>query len=132
MGVGGLIQILALAFGHAKPDYAAALVPILVAGGGVAVAALVCPATVRWAYGALVVINTIASAPMTIPILPLDTLIRYLGTHGDRPRVNERMEQSVLPQDFADELGWRELTAGVARVYRALPPEEQAHVAVFT
>ena len=132
MGVGGLIQILALAFGHAKPYYAAALVPILVAGGGVAVAALVRSATVRWAYGALVVAVALAFAPLSIPILPLNSLIGYLGAVGVRPTVNERLEQSVLPQDFADEIGWRELTAGVARVYRSLPPEEQAQVAVFT
>ena len=132
MGVGGLIQLLALAFGHAKPYYAAALVPVLVAGGGVAVAALVRSATVRWTYGALVVVNAVAFAPASIPLLPFDTYLRYLGAVRVRPPVNERLEQSVLPQDFADELGWRELTAGVARVYRALPPEEQAHVAVFT
>jgi len=132
LGVGGLIQLLALAFGHAKPYYAAALVPILVAGGGVAVAGLVRSATVRWAYGALVVATAVAFAPLAIPILPLNTFIRYLGAVGVRPPVNERLEQSVLPQDRADEFGWRELTAGVARVYHSLPPDEQAHAAVFT
>ena len=132
MGVGALIQFLVLAFGHAKPYYAAALVPILVAGGGVVVSALVRSATVRWAYGALVVANAAVFAPASIPLLPLDALLRYLGALGARPPVNERLEQSVLPQDFADELGWRELTAGVARVYRSLPPEEQVHAAVFT
>lgn len=132
MGVGGLIHLLALAFGHAKPYYAAALVPILVAGGGVAVAELVRSATVRRAYGALVVAAAIAFAPLAIPILPLDTFVRYLGAVKVRPPVNERLEQSVLPQDRADEFGWREITAGVARVYRSLPPEEQAHVAVFS
>ena len=132
LGVGGLIQLLALAFGHAKPYYAAALVPILVAGGGVAVAALVRSATVRWAYSALVVATAVAFAPVAIPILPLDALVRYLDAVRARPPVNERLEQSVLPQDFADELGWRELTAGVARVYHSLSPEEQAHAAVFT
>jgi len=119
MGVGGLIQLLALTFGHAKPYYAAALVPILVAGGGVAIAERVRSATVRWAYGALVVATAIAFAPLAIPILPLDTLVRYLDAVGVRPPVNERLEQSVLPQDYADEFGWRELTAGVARVYRS-------------
>ncbi len=132
MGVGGLIQLLALAFGHAKPYYAAALVPILFAGGGVAVALLVRSAIVRWGYGALVVASAIAFSPLAIPILPLDTFIRYLDAIKARPPVNERLEQSVLPQDRADELGWGELTAGVARVYRSLPPEERAHAAVFT
>jgi hypothetical protein len=132
MGVAGLIQLVLLTLGHAKNYYAAALVPILVAGGGVAVARLVRSAAVRWAYGVLVVANAIVSVPPSIPILPLDSFIRYLGAVGIRPPVNERREQSVLPQDFADEFGWREITAGVARVYRSLPPEDQAHAAVIT
>src|SRR5512138_801732 len=75
MGVGGIVQLLALTFAHAKLYYAAALVPILCAGGGVAVAALVRSATVRWAYGALVVAVFVALAPLAIPILPVDALV---------------------------------------------------------
>lgn len=33
--------------------------------------------------------------------------------------------------DFAEQIGWRELTEQVAAVYHALPPEEQARAAVF-
>jgi hypothetical protein len=132
IGVGGLIQLLALTFGHAKPYYATALLPLLLAGGAVAVEALVHSRTVRWIYGALVVARSIAFAPLVIPIVPPDILVRYLGAVGIRPPADERSEQSVLPQYFADDFGWRELTAGVARVYRSLPPEEQAHAVVFT
>jgi hypothetical protein len=130
--VGGLIQLLALMFGHAKPYYATALLPLLLAGGAVAGEALVRSRTVRWAYGALVVTTAVALAPLAIPILPVDALVRYLGAIGVQPPANERFEQSVLPQHFADQFGWRELTAGVARVYRSLPTEEQAHAVVFT
>jgi hypothetical protein len=132
IGVGGLIQLLALMFGHAKPYYATALLPLLLAGGAVAGEALVRSRTVRWAYGALVVTTAVALAPLAIPILPVDALVRYLGAIGVQPPANERFEQSVLPQHFADQFGWRELTAGVARVYRSLPTEEQAHAVVFT
>ena len=38
----------------------------------------------------------------------------------------------MLPQSHADQFGWREITAGVARVYHSLPAEEQAHAAVFS
>ena len=132
IGVGGLIQLLALMFGHGKPYYATALLVLLFAGGAVAVVALVRSRAVRWAYGALVVANAVAAAPVAIPILPLHALVRYLGAMGIRPRADERFEQSVLPQHLADDLGWRELTAGVARVYRSLPPQEEAHAAVFS
>ena len=132
IGVGGLIHLLALIFGHAKPYYATALLPLLLAGGAVAVEALVRSRTIRWAYGALFVASAVVLAPLTIPVLPLNILIRYMGAVGIRPPANERFEQSVLPQYFADQFGWRELTAGVARVYRSLPAEEQAHAVVFT
>lgn len=33
-----------------------------------------------------------------------------------------RGEQLELPQDFADMLGWREMTTEIARVYRSLSP----------
>jgi hypothetical protein len=36
-----------------------------------------------------------------------------------------------VPQIFADELGWEELVARVAEVYRELPPEEQAHAMIW-
>jgi hypothetical protein len=132
IGVGGLIQLLALTFGHAKPYYGTALLPLLLAGGAVAVEALVRSRIVRRAYGGLIVTSALALSPLAIPILPLDALVRYLGAIGSQPPANERGEQSVLPQHFADQFGWRELTAGVARVYRSLPAEEQAHAVVFT
>lgn len=131
IGIGGLIQLLFLMFGHGKQYYATALLPLFFAGGAVAVETLVRSRTVRWAYGALVVATAVVMAPLAIPILPPQVLVRYLDAVGLRPPPNERFEQGVLPQWFADQFGWRELTAGVARVYRSLPPEEQAHAAVF-
>ncbi len=132
IGVGGLIQFLALAFGQAKPYYANALLPLLFAGGGVAAEALVRFRTVRWAYGALAVTGAVAFAPSAIPLLPADAAVRFLGVTGARPAATDRFEQSVLPWQFAHQFGWREITAGVARVYQSLPPEERAHAAVFT
>ncbi len=36
-----------------------------------------------------------------------------------------------VQDDFAEQIGWRELTEQVAAVYHSLPPEEQARAAVF-
>ncbi|HET6436679.1 MAG TPA: glycosyltransferase family 39 protein [Anaeromyxobacter sp.] len=131
VGIGGLLQLLALTFGRAKPYYATALLPLLLAGGAVAAEAVVRSALARRTYGALVLANALFLAPLAVPILPVEALVRYLGAVRFRPAQNERLEESVLPQNFADQFGWRELTAGVARVYRSLPPEEKAHAAVF-
>ncbi len=36
-----------------------------------------------------------------------------------------------LPQIFADQFGWEEMTALVARVYNALPPDIRRQTAIF-
>jgi hypothetical protein len=36
-----------------------------------------------------------------------------------------------LPQIFADQFGWQEMAASVARVYNNLPPEVRARTAIF-
>ena len=38
---------------------------------------------------------------------------------------------AILPQHYADQFGWEEMTAAVAQVYHSLPPEEQAKAAIF-
>jgi hypothetical protein len=131
IGLGALVQFLALTFGHGKPYYATALLPLLLAGGGVAALALVHSRAVRWTCSALVVACAMAIAPLVIPLLPPDVLVRYQGALWNKP-ADDRFEQSVLPQHFADDFGWRDLTAGVGRVYRSLPPEEQAHAVVYS
>jgi hypothetical protein len=36
-----------------------------------------------------------------------------------------------MPQNYADRFGWDELAGNVARVYRSLPPAEQAKAVIF-
>jgi hypothetical protein len=130
-GLGALAYLLLLAFGQGKVYYATPVLPLLLAGGGAALApALATPARLRAAATALALAGLVL-APMAIPLLPAESLVRYQAAIGVRPRAMERTRASALPQVFADQLGWPELAAGVARVYRALPPEEQARAAVY-
>jgi hypothetical protein len=131
VGVGCLLQLAALTLGHAKPYYVAGVLPALLAAGGAAFAALVPSRGVQRVYGAGLVVSALAFAPMAVPLLPEETFIGYQRALGVAPRPSEKLAQSVLPQTYADMHGWEELVEGVARVYRALPPEEQARVAVF-
>jgi hypothetical protein len=130
-GVGGLLYLLALAFGHAKAYYAAPLLPFLLAAGGAAFARLVRRRWARWTYGAVLAASALAFAPLAVPILPVKAFLAYQAVVGPREAAGERHRPSALPQVYADQLGWDALVAGVARVYRSLPPEEQARAAVF-
>ena len=130
-GVAGAIQLILLALGHAKPYYASALLPVLLAGGGAAFAALVPPRTAQGTYGALLAASALVLAPLAIPLLPERSFLAYQAVLSIRPAPLEKLAQSPLPQMYADQHGWLELAAGVARVYASLAPEERARAAVY-
>ena len=46
-------------------------------------------------------------------------------------RASRTHELGPLPQLFADQFGWEEMAATVARAFHALPPEVQAKTAIF-
>ena len=50
--------------------------------------------------------------------------------HFEPPRT-ETSHTAALPQLFADQFGWEELTDTVARAFHQLPAEEQKRVAIF-
>ena len=70
-------------------------------------------------------------APTLIPLLPPETYIRYAAaTHLQQPRI-ETARLGPLPQIFADQFGWEEMAAAVARVYRSLPADVRTRTAIF-
>ena len=61
-----------------------------------------------------------------------ESFIRYSAALGMSPQAtaSENLRQSRLPQHFADQHGWPEMAAKVAKVYWSLPPADRAK-AVF-
>lgn len=81
---------------------------------------------------ASVAVSGALTAPFVMPILPIDTLIRYQQMVGGAPPSSgERLKIGVLPQHYADMFGWREMAAKVAEVYRSLPAEDRARAVFF-
>ncbi|HEX4159079.1 MAG TPA: glycosyltransferase family 39 protein [Rhizomicrobium sp.] len=115
---------------HGKPYYLAAIYPALFAFGAARIEQWLGNAMARGAVLAGVVVLGALAAPLTLPILPVDTFIRYEQTIGFTPSVGERGETGALPQYYADMFGWREMAEKVAAVYWSLPPAERAR-AVF-
>jgi hypothetical protein len=85
----------------------------------------------RWVYVTLVVIAGAVLAPLSLPILSPETYIRYQHALGFEPPKAENQNTGPLPQHFADEFGWEEMTRAVAQIYNSLPPEERAQTAIF-
>ena len=108
--------------------------PILFAGGSVMWEAWLAQPRYQWlkfVYPALMVVLGFMYAPLSIPVLPPETYIRYTkALHRQPPRI-EMHRLGPLPQLYADQFGWEEMTATVARVYNSLPPEVRAKTAIF-
>jgi hypothetical protein len=100
---------------------------LLFAGGSVLWERWLAGARVQWVkpvYVASIVLMAAALAPTMVPLLPVKTYIRYsAATHLAPPRI-ETHRLGPLPQLFADQFGWDEMVATVARVYYLWGPRE--------
>ncbi|MBI1749570.1 MAG: glycosyltransferase family 39 protein [Acidobacteria bacterium] len=123
-----------LILGRGKPYYLAPAYPPLLAAG-----ALVCERFFNarrwnWAKPALVVfllIGGVMIAPFGLPILPVETFIRYKNALGVKEIETERHRKGPLPQFYADMHGWPEMVAEVAKVYNSLPLLERGRTAIY-
>lgn len=108
--------------------------PVLFAGGAVAWERWLDRPYWSWfrvVWPALLVTTGALLAPLAIPVLPPETYIRYTAAlHLTQPRI-ETHKLGPLPQIFADQFGWEQMAATVARVYETLPPEVRPRTAIF-
>jgi hypothetical protein len=108
--------------------------PVLFAGGSVMWESWLEPRrfqTLKLAYPAVMAVVGALFSPLAVPVLPPETYIRYTqALHLQPPRI-ETHKLGPLPQLYADQFGWEEMTAAVARVFNGLPPEVRAKTAIF-
>ena len=132
LGIAWLAVIAEMFLLDGRVYYPAPAYPMLLAGGGVALERWLS----RWklakpAYAAVLLLSGAVLAPMFVPMLPPETLIRYQSALGMAPPQIETHRQGPLPQLMADRFGWPEMAAEVARIYHSLPPEDRAKAAIF-
>jgi hypothetical protein len=119
----------------AKDYYLAPAYPLLFAAGGAFWSKIFAQNRLLWmryAIPFLIIIGGLLAAPLALPILSPDHLIRYEEAIGIRNPRNQTGQEGPLPEHFGDEFGWREMTAAVAQVYNSLPPDERGKAAIFT
>jgi hypothetical protein len=125
----GTLLLTAGRFYYLLPVYA-----ILFAAGGVAIEGWLDRPGWGWArpaYVALLAVAGILFAPIAMPVLPPETLVRYTELIGVSQPQLEHRQSSALPQFFADRFGWPEMAATVAKVYNQLPPAEREKTAIL-
>jgi len=124
-----------LAVQHSKPYYLGAAFPMLLAAGAIAMEIPTEARSRHWIRPAVLVVMVAGgalTAPLAIPVLPVETLIAYQRALGIRPTASENNRLGLLDQHFADRFGWEELAAEVARIYSALPADERARARIVT
>jgi hypothetical protein len=108
--------------------------PIVFASGGVALEMWLARPRLLWlksAYIIAMILMSVIFSPFAIPVLPVESYIRYSAfMHFEPPRI-ETHKLGPLPQLYADQFGWEEMVAVVARVYNNLPPQVRARTAIF-
>ncbi|HEY0368938.1 MAG TPA: glycosyltransferase family 39 protein, partial [Chthoniobacterales bacterium] len=125
-----LVTFIAL---RGKNYYLAPVYPILFAASGRAFEKITLTRA-RWTrpvYIGVIVISTALLVPIFAPILSPETFIAYQHKLGIEPPKTENQNNGPLPQYFADEFGWEDMVRETARVFHALPPNEQSRTAIF-
>ncbi|MGO8995611.1 MAG: glycosyltransferase family 39 protein [Polyangiaceae bacterium] len=117
---------------HGKDYYVAPAYGVAFALGAVGAARVVRSRAARAGYLALAGCITLVALPTSMPVLPPAVLARFVVLTHTQPQEQENSQKgAVLPQLMADMLGWKELEARVAEVWRALSPEERARTAII-
>ncbi len=130
VAVSWVVLVAAAVLGRGRPYYIAPAYPLLMAGGGVALEAWL-PRVAKPALAALVLAAAALTAPMFVPVLPVEDYIAYQRSSGIKPSTGEKFRLADLPQYYADMFGWPEMAETVGKAYRALPPDDRKRAVFF-
>ena len=114
-----------------KGYYLAPAYPMLFAAGGVFWQSRIRRRWLRIALPSTVFWAALPAAPLALPILPPQSLIRYQKAIHIAPMRDYVTESGPLQEEFGDMFGWEEMVGQVAQIYRSLPPAERSRAAIF-
>jgi len=119
----------------AKFYFLAPFYPVLLAAGAFQAERFFAERRLSWPRPAsllTVALGGLLLAPMAMPLLPLNWEIQYqIAFHPILNVPIENLESGVLPQNFADQFGWRELADTVAAIYNRLSADDKAKACIF-
>ncbi|HEX4489545.1 MAG TPA: glycosyltransferase family 39 protein [Terriglobales bacterium] len=121
---------------HGKNYYLAPIYPMLLAAGAVVIEHALNRSKQDWIWKPLIAGIVFAAgacfAPITVPILPVESFLVYLDKLPFKiPRSEKSHFGLALPQHYADQFGWEEIAVATAKIYNSLPPEQRAKTAIF-
>ncbi len=125
----GVLALLLL--GKGKAYYAAGIYPMLLAAGAVAWEAFSQKRKwIRYAITTLILGFSWLIYPLLLPAWEPQKLAAFHKEAGVKHKW-EDLQYHDLPQDFADMLGWKELTQKTEQFYHSLPDSIQSHTIIL-
>ncbi len=126
IAMSALLVVVALLALRGKSYYTIGVIPVLIAGGAVAIEKYIHRNWLRWALPMVLVLLSLPVLPFGIPVYDQDGMINYFKKLEDNYGLllGRRFEDGSihsLPQDYADQLGWEELVAITAKGYAKIP-----------
>jgi 4-amino-4-deoxy-L-arabinose transferase-like glycosyltransferase len=118
-----------------KNYYLSPIYPMLLAAGAVTIESGIARTRQKWlqpVIAALLLAAGARLAPVVVPVLPIDQFLVYLRKLPFQvPKSEHSFAAIELPQHYADQFGWREMTAAVAQAWQQIPVAERADCAIF-
>ena len=128
-----LFVIIFLMTVRGKSYYTIGIFPFLIAAGAVSFDSSLKSKAARIILPVLLVILTIPGLPMGLPVYKADGLVKYFSILEKRYGLilGRRFEDNSihsLPQDYADMIGWEELTAAAAKAWNMIDDKKAAFI----
>jgi 4-amino-4-deoxy-L-arabinose transferase-like glycosyltransferase len=134
LGILAVFFIALYAAQRSKMYYVYPIMPLLMAGGAVALEQFVVLTARTWIRSvstALIGISGLALLPLGAPVLPIELFIPYGKATGlmDDLKIH-RNDPINLPVHFALRFGWKEMVESVSQAYDSLSEEERVRCVV--
>ena len=133
LGFLSLFMIAGLMILKGKSYYTLGIFPLLITSGAVAYGHWIKKAWLRVIFPIILVLLTLPVIPFGIPIYNEAGLIKYFKALDEKYRIDvgRRFEDGSihsLPQDYADMLGWEELTSITNKAYKMIGDKKASFI----
>lgn len=129
-----IVSLVLVLVTHGKDYYIAATYPVMFITGTTAIGHWVKGMKGRSAiavWGVLATALSAVAAPMALPVLSIDGLKAYIAHSPLKPQQQEKsFKGTLLPQEFADQLGWHDYTNQVGAAWQKIPAAERARTSI--
>jgi hypothetical protein len=130
-----LVSFIAFVVLKGKNYYLAPIYPVLIAAGAVKLDTAIERIRWMWLKPALIVLLLAGGAwlaPIVVPVFSVERFISYVDTLPFKlPRSEHSHERAALPQHYADQFGWEEMTAVTAQAWQRIPVELRSDCVIF-